>query len=95
MRAAEGDAHVVVALAKVPESDLIEIVESEGAGDGIDENGVGDGAGDNVREVNLEKECAADDGARVEVANADKDQEDEGKEVAYRGQDTERMVRTL
>ena len=42
------DALVVVALAEIPEADLVEVVETYGTGDGVDEDCIGNGGGDDV-----------------------------------------------
>jgi len=73
VRAAGGDANVVEALTEVPEADLVEVVEADGAGNGVDEHGVWYGAGDDVGEADLEEVDATEDGARIEVADADED----------------------
>jgi hypothetical protein len=46
-----GDSLAVVAFAEVPQADLVEVVEADRAGDGVDEDGVGDGRGDYIGEV--------------------------------------------
>lgn len=50
-----GDALAVVALAEIPQADLVEIVQPNGAGDRVDEDGIGDRERDNVGEINLEE----------------------------------------
>jgi hypothetical protein len=56
------DSLVVVAFAEIPEADLVEVVQADGAGDGVDQDGVGDGGGDYVGEVDGEEVGGADDG---------------------------------
>jgi hypothetical protein len=41
----------VVAFAEIPEADLVEVVEADRAGDGVDEDSVRDGGGDDVCKV--------------------------------------------
>lgn len=50
-----GDALTVVALAEVPQTDLVKIVQPDGSGDRVDEDGIGDGERDDVGEINLEE----------------------------------------
>ncbi len=45
------DVLAVVAFAEVPEPDVVEVVQAEGTRDGVDEDGVGDGDGEDVGEV--------------------------------------------
>lgn len=70
-RRASGDALAVVALAVVPQADLVEVVQAEGAGDGVheDEIRVVEGLGVDVGEVEVEEPGGLDDGAGVEVAD--------------------------
>lgn len=63
------DSLIVVAFAEVPEADLIEIVEAEGAGEGIDELDVICRGGDDVGEVEGVEVGVADDGLVVDVAD--------------------------
>lgn len=44
--------------------------------DTVDESGIGDGAGDDVAEVDFDEVDVGEDGARVEVADLDEDEED-------------------
>lgn len=44
----EGDPLIVISLAVVPQPDLVEVVQSQGLCDGVDELGVGHGGGDDV-----------------------------------------------
>jgi hypothetical protein len=40
------DSLAIIAFAEVPQADLVEVVEADGAGDGVDKYSVGDGRGD-------------------------------------------------
>lgn len=88
-RAAVGDALVVVALAEIPQSHLIEIVEADGLGDAVDEGGVRERRRDDVREADPEKVRRADDGLVVDVADLDEDEENRRQEVGEAGVDAE------
>jgi hypothetical protein len=59
-----GDSFAIIASTEVPEANLVEIVEADGAGDGVNEDGVGDGGGDYVGEVDGEEVGRPDDGLR-------------------------------
>ena len=78
MFGAVGDALVVVALAEVPQTDLVEVVEPDGAGDTVDEDGIGDGEGNDVGEIDFEEVGFAEDGLVGEIADADEQEEDPG-----------------
>jgi hypothetical protein len=65
-----GYAFAVVALAEIPQADLVEIVEAEGAGERVDEDCVGGcGCRDYVAEIELEKVGASDYGLFVYIAD--------------------------
>ncbi len=60
-RGAERNAFIVIAFTEVPESDLVEIVEAEGACEGVNEHKVFAGrGGDDVCEVEFKEICMAD-----------------------------------
>jgi hypothetical protein len=63
-RGAVGNSVAIIAFTEVPEANLVEIVEADGAGDGVYEDGVGDGGGDYVGEVDGEEVGRPDDGLR-------------------------------
>jgi hypothetical protein len=60
---------VEVPLAKVPEADLVEVVQADGLGDAVDQGGVGDGRGDDVGQVELEEVDCREDGGGAGVAD--------------------------
>jgi hypothetical protein len=70
-RRAIGDALVAVALAVVPQADLVEVVQAERAGDGVHEDEVRavEGFGVDVGEVEVEDPGGLDDGFGVDVAD--------------------------
>jgi hypothetical protein len=70
---AEGNARVVIAFAEVPQTDLVEVVKADRAGDGIDEDGIGHGARDDTREINFKEVGSTQYRASIEVADADED----------------------
>lgn len=47
---------------------MVEVVEAEGAGEGVDEDGIAGAGGDYVGDVDLEEPCVAEDGLVVCVA---------------------------
>lgn len=57
--------------AKVPEADLVEVVEADGLGDGVDEACVGDRGGDDVGQVELEEVEVSEHGTVGGVADED------------------------
>jgi hypothetical protein len=61
---ATGDSLVVITFTEVPEANLVEIVETDGAGNGIYEDRVGNAGGDDVSEVDGEKVCGTNEGLR-------------------------------
>lgn len=63
-------------------------MKADGAGNGVDEDGIGDRTGDDVGEVNFEKVGAPKHWTIVEVADTDEDQEDKGESVTYRGKNS-------
>jgi hypothetical protein len=67
-----GDSFVTVALAEIPESDLVKIVKAEGPRQRVDEHEVVGGAnGEDVGQVEVEEVGVADDGTFVKVADQD------------------------
>lgn len=64
---AGGYAFVVVAFAEVPQADLVEVVKAEGTGEGVDEDGITGGGGDDVGYVDLEEPGVAEDGFVVRI----------------------------
>lgn len=58
---------------EVPQADLVKVMKTDGAGNGVDEDGVGDRTGDDVGEVDFEEIGATKHWAIVEVADADED----------------------
>lgn len=63
--------HISVTFAKVPEADLVEVVQSDGLGDGVDEARVGNGGGDDVGEIEFEEVEVSEDGTGFGVADED------------------------
>lgn len=67
---AVGYAFVVVALAEIPQADLVEIVETEGASERVDEDCVGGcGCRDYIAEIELEEVGASNYGFFVYIAD--------------------------
>ena len=42
------DTLAVVTLTEAPEADLVEVVETDGTSDGVEEDRIGDGGGDDI-----------------------------------------------
>lgn len=72
------DALIIVTLTEVPQADLVEIVQPDRTGDGIDQDGIGHGDGDDVGEVEVEEIGVAEDRLVGDVGNHDQHQEDPG-----------------
>ena len=71
-RGAVGDSLAVIAFAEVPQTNLVEVVEADGAGDGVDKYSVGDGGRDYIGEVDGEEVGGTDDGLRERLARKGK-----------------------
>ena len=67
----EGSLHVLVALAKVPKPDLVEIVQAQGAGDGVHQSQVGHRLGNDIGQVQLEEVDVAENVAAIGVSYFD------------------------
>ncbi|KAL8943076.1 MAG: hypothetical protein Q9216_001276 [Gyalolechia sp. 2 TL-2023] len=75
--AAVGDL-VSIALAEVPKSDLVEIMQSESPCDAVDENRIWHGSRNNVAQIQLDEVDGGQDRmAGIYIADLDKDNEDE------------------
>jgi hypothetical protein len=64
----------VVAFAEVPETDVVEVVQADGAGDGVEEVEADEGRGgreEDVREINADEVGLCEDGGVVGVADDD------------------------
>jgi hypothetical protein len=68
-RGTTGNVLIIVTFAKVPETDLVEIVQSQIPHDGVDEVGVFYGDGDKLGDVELEEVGLPNDGAVAYVAD--------------------------
>lgn len=86
-----GDAVAIVALAEAPQADLVEVVQADGTGDGVDKNGIGHGKGDNIGQVEVEEVGTAKDGFIGEVSDANEEHKDPGEQVEQGSQDAMRV----
>lgn len=72
---------------EVPQADLIKITTAsdvaDGAANGVENARARDGTRDDIGEVNSDEIGVSKHGQIVQIADADKDQEDEGEGVAY------------
>lgn len=78
-----GDPFVVVAFAEIPQPHLVEVMETDGSSDAVDQHGVGiaDADGDDVGEVDLEEVGLPGYWSFGYVPCDDEDEEDPGHEV--------------
>ena len=76
-----GDAAIIVSLTEIPQTDGVEIMETDRTSNTVDQDGIGDGEWDDVGEVDLEEPRLAEDGFVGDIANDDQDQEDPCDEV--------------
>jgi hypothetical protein len=70
-------------------------VKADGASDGVDEDGVGNGAGDDAGQVDFEEIGRAEDWTRIEVANTDEYEENDGEEMEEGDKEAEKVMGTL
>lgn len=63
------DSLIVIALAEPPKSNLIEIMQANGPGNGIDQDGIRHRQGNNVGKVEIEEVCTAQDWLIGDVSN--------------------------
>lgn len=70
-RRRKGALLIQVALAVRPQADLVEVMQAQRAGDGVDEDEVGgaEGLGEDAGEVEAEEIGVPDDGQRIDVAD--------------------------
>ena len=81
------DLLIIVALAKVPQANLVKVVQSKATGDGIEEVRVLDGDGDDLGNVELEEPSVAQDGSVLDVAYENEDEEWDRDEIEDCGHD--------
>lgn len=78
------DALIGIALAEIPQPDLVEIVQPNGPGDTVDQDGVGDGHGDDMGQVEAHEVGLAHNRLVGYIANTDEQQKDPGEKVEQR-----------
>ncbi|GMG27313.1 unnamed protein product [Aspergillus oryzae var. brunneus] len=76
-----GDATIIVSLTEIPQTDGVEIMETDGSRNTVNQDGIGDGERDDVGEVDLEEPRLAEDGFVGYIANDDQNQEDPCDEI--------------
>lgn len=81
------DSLIEIALAKVPETDLIKVVQAEAPSNAVEENGIGNGDGNDFGDVEAEEVDVCENGPDIGVAYEDKDEEDDGDQVTGGGDD--------
>lgn len=69
------DALIIVPLAEIPQSNLVEVVQPNRSRNTVDEEGIGNGHGDDMRQIEFHKIRLANDGFIGDVANAYQQQE--------------------
>ena len=72
------DALIVIALAEIPQPNLVEIVQPDRSRNTVDEEGIGDRQGDDMRQIEFHEIRLAHDGTIGDVANAYQQQKDPG-----------------
>lgn len=85
--AAGGNAHAVEAFTEAPHSDLVEVMEADGAGQAVEEAGVWYARGYYPAGIELEKVNVAEDMVVRDVSDVDQDEEDQGDEEEEGGED--------
>nr|POF16534.1 hypothetical protein CFP56_24052 [Quercus suber] len=83
---AVGDALAIVALTEVPEADGVEVVQTKGLGETVDEHAIGEGGGDDVGEVEADEVDVVANRGDAGVADLDEDDEDDGDEEEEGGE---------
>ena len=75
----------VVSLAEIPQAHLVKIMQAQRAGYAVYQDGIGDGVGYDVAEIELEEEDCADDGeGRGNVSDFDEDEKDQSDQEEER-----------
>lgn len=72
---------VLVSCAIVPKPHLIEVMEANRLGDGIDEGCIWDGLWYNIGKVDPQEVCIPNNGFVIQVANLYQDEEDDSDEI--------------
>jgi hypothetical protein len=72
------DPAIVITLAVIPESDLVEIMETDGTSDTVDKDCIGDGFWNDVGCVEFEEVCFAEDGFVGDISDHYQQEEDPG-----------------
>lgn len=75
-----GDALTIVTLAETPETNAVEVVQTDSLGNGVDNGGIGNRFGEDVRQVDVDEVDAGLDASSASAADLDEDQEDDGQE---------------
>ena len=70
----------IVTFAEAPETDAVEIVQTNSLSNRVDNGGVRDRLGEDVRKVDVDEVDAALDASSAGAANLDKDHENDGYE---------------
>lgn len=89
------DALIVIALAEIPESNLVEVVQSNRPGNTVDEERIGNGHGNDMGQVEPHEVRLAHNGTIGDIANAYQQQEDPGNQIEQRTNEPVREDRRL
>lgn len=89
------DALIVVALAEIPQSNLVEIVQANRPGNTVDEERIGNGHGNDMGQVEFHEVRLAHHGTIRDIANAYQQQEDPGNQIEQRTNEPVREDRRL
>lgn len=68
-----GDSICIVAFTVIPHAHLVEVVQTDGLGDGVDQDGIGYRDGDDVGEIEVEEVGASQHWLIGNIANDDQD----------------------
>lgn len=84
------DTLIVIPFAEIPQPNLIEVVQPDRSRNTVDEEGIGDGDGDDMRQIEFHEIRLAHHGTIGDVSNAYQQQEDPSYEVEQRAKQTMR-----
>lgn len=87
------DAFIVIALAEIPESNLVEIMQPDRPGNTVDQKGIGNGHGDDMGQIEPHEVGLAHDGTIGDISDAYKQQEDPSNQIEQRPEEPVREDR--
>lgn len=66
---------MLISCAVIPESNLVEVVQTQRLGNSVDENSIWDGFGYDIRKVDFQEICVSDHSPVADIADFYQDQE--------------------